>query len=268
MSLMRLAPLALLSSLGLAGTARAQASVSAEVALNSQYVWRGVTSTNRFVIQPDLSISAPVRALTFTLGAWANIEPARYDSPGDISSLGGLPGPLVTQSELYAELSGAAFGIDAALGAQVYLYPHVNDLADYNTTELYATASVESFVSPSLTVAYDVARIRGAYMEAGLARAITGERRGTVTLNVAAGFSAGQAEDPRGRDLAYFERDGLTHVDASATATLQLGRFTLMPEAHVVVAYDPLATVTAPDVSRRTKLWFGTTVSWSSGTDR
>ena len=268
MSLIRLAPLALLASLGLAKTVRAQASVSAEVALNSQYVWRGVTSTNRFVIQPDLSVSAPLRALTFTLGAWGNIEPARYDSPGDISSLGGLPGPLVTQSELYAEVSGAAFGVDAALGAQVYLYPHVNDLAQYNTTELYGTASVESFVSPSLTVAYDVARIRGAYFEAALARAITGERRGAVTLNLAAGFSAGQADDPHGRDLAYFERDGLTHVDASATGTLQLGRFTLAPEAHVVIGYDPLATVTAPDVSRRAKLWFGTTVSWSSGSDR
>jgi len=268
MSLMRLTPLALLASLGVAATVHAQASASAQVALNSQYVWRGVTSTNRFVIQPDLSVSAPFRALTFTAGAWGNIEPARYDNPDDISSLGGLPGPLVTQSELYAEVSGATFGIDAAFGAHVYLYPHVNDLADYNTTELYATASFESSVSPSLTVAYDVARIRGAYVEAALARAITGERRGAVTLSVAAGFSAGQAEDPRGRDLAYFERDGLTHVDASATGTVQLGRFSLAPEAHVVVAYDPLATVTAPDVTRRAKLWFGTTISWSSGSDR
>jgi hypothetical protein len=242
-----------------------QASVSAGVRFNSHYVWRGVTSTNRPVIQPDVSVSVPVRSVTFAAGAWGNIEPVRYDGPRDLSSLNGLPGPFITQSEAWLEMSATiAKRVEASFGAQAYLYPHVADLDEYNTVELYALASVDGFVSPSVSINYDVARIRGGYVEAGLSRGITGARSGSVTLGLSAGFSAGQAEDPTGRDLAYFERDGLSHVDASTTATFVMGRIEIAPEAHVIVAHDSLATIVAPDATRRTKLWIGTTLRWKS----
>ena len=269
---MRLTPQSSIAAIALIACARlgqAQASVTADVGLNSQYVWRGVTSTNRLVVQPDLSISAPLRGLTLTAGAWGNIEPVRYDGERDLSSLNGLPGPLVTQSEAWAEIAGTiAKRIDASFGAQGYFYPHVGDLSDYNTVELYATASVAGFVSPSVNVNYDVARIRGAYVETGLSRAVTGEAHGSLTLGIAAGFSAGQAEDPRGRDLAYFDRDGLTHFDASATGSFTLGRVSFAPEAHLIIAQDAFATVIAPDATRRAKLWFGTTMSWTTARDQ
>ena len=242
----------------------AQTTVAADVAMNGQFVWRGVTSTNRFVIQPEVTLAVPLRGSTFTLGAWGNIEPVAYTGPNDLSSLGGLPGPLVTQSDLWAELSREVRGLDAAFGAHTYLYPNVGDLAKYNTVELYASASADAFISPSLNVTYDVARIRGAYIETGLSRAITGDRHGAVNLAVLAGFSAGMAADPRGRDLAYFERDGLSHIDASASASLTIGRVSIAPEAHVIFARDPLATVISPNATRRTKLWFGTTLHWTS----
>jgi len=70
-----------------AGSARAQPSLTADLGLNSQYIWRGVTSTNRFVVQPTLTLTLPVRGLAFSAGAWGNIEPIRYDGPRDISSL-------------------------------------------------------------------------------------------------------------------------------------------------------------------------------------
>lgn len=245
--------------------AQAQPSLTVDVGLNSAYVWRGVTSTNRFVVQPDLVFSAPVRGLTLSLGAWGNIEPARYDGPGDLSSLGGLPGPLVTQSQLWAEIAGQIAGrVDASFGAEGYLYPRVGRLDDYNTVELYATASFDGFVTPSVSVSYDVGAIRGGYVEAGLARAITGERRGSVTLGLAAGFSAGQAPDARGRDLSYFDHEGPTHLDASTSASFSIGAVTLAPEAHLVIAHDALATMTGPDKFRRAKLWLGTTISWST----
>lgn len=249
--------------------AQSQVSVVADVGLNSQYVWRGITQTNRLVIQPDLSVSAPVRGLTFLVGAWGNIEPVRYDGARDLSSVYGLPSPFITQSEGWAEVSGTiAKRVDASFGAHGYFYPHVADLFDYTTVELYTAASIDAFISPSISVNYDVARIRGAYLEGTLARGITGERHGSVTLSVGAGFSAGQAQDPTERDLAYFDRDGLTHVDASATAAFSLGRVSITPEAHVIVAHDAFATVVAPDVTRRTKIWIGTTLSWTSARDQ
>jgi hypothetical protein len=248
-----------------ASIARAQVSISAETGFNSQYVWRGVTSTNRPVIQPDVSLSLPIRRLTLTAGAWGNVEPVRYDGPRDLSSLNGMPGPIVTQSEVYTELAASiANRIDVSFGAQGYFYPKVGDLADYTTLELYSTTTISAPISPTISVNYDVGPIHGAYIEAGLTRAITGEHHGSVTVGASAGLSAGQATDPRGRDLAYFDRDGLTHVDASASATVSVGAVAFTPELHVIYANDALATVVAPETTRRVKLWFGTTLHWSS----
>ena len=251
-----------------ARTAHAQPALSGDVGFNSQFIWRGVTSTNRLVIQPEMMLDAPLGALTFTVGAWGNIEPARYDGPRDLSSLGGLPGPFITQSQLWTEVSGSvAKRVDATFGVQGYLYPHVGNLADYNSVELYSNVGIDGFISPTVSINYDVARIGGAYIEAGLSRAVSGERHGAVTVGAAAGFSAGQAEDSTGRDRAYFDRDGLTHVDASAAAAFAIGRVMVAPEAHVIMAYDDLATVAAPGSKRRTKLWFGTTLRWTTARD-
>lgn len=248
-----------------ARSTQAQVSFNADFGLNSQFVWRGVTSTNRFVIQPDLSVSAPLAGVTVTLGAWGNIEPAHYDGPTEISSLGGLGGPLVTQSELWFTVERTfAERLTTSLGSSAYVYPHVGDLDAFNTVEVIGTATLEAFVSPTVTVAYDVGRIRGAYLEAGLSRAVTSEQRGEVTIGVVTAFSAGQGPHPSERDLAYYARNGLTHVDASASASFSLGRFTIAPEAHVILAKDALVRVAAPDRSRGTKVWFGSTVSWTT----
>jgi hypothetical protein len=154
--------------------------------------------------------------------------------------------------------------VDAAFAAQTYVYPHVGELAQYNTVELYASASAEGFIGPTVTVSYDVARIRGAYVETGVSRAITGERHGSVTVGFLAGLSAGQAADPRGRDLAYFDHDGITHIEASPSASFNVSHIVVEPEAHLIFAHDALATVIAPDATRRTKLWLGTTLRWTN----
>jgi hypothetical protein len=253
-----------LALVGVSASASAQRSVLAEVGFNSDFVWRGVTSTNRLVIQPDVSLSVPVRRNSFTVGAWANVEPRRYDGERDLSSLNGLPGPLVTQSEIYANFTRTIGRVDALLGTEAYFYPRVADLNEFNTVEILATVTVDALVSPTVNLSYDVGRIRGAYIETGLTRAVTSEQRGELTLGVLAGFSAGMAVDPRDRDLSYFERDGLTHVDAAASATFARGRVAISPEMHVIYARDPLTMVTEPDVTRRSKLWFGTTLSWAS----
>jgi hypothetical protein len=244
--------------------AAAQPSLYGDVGFNSQFVWRGVTSTNRLVVQPEMMFDVPVRSLTFTVGAWGNIEPARYDGPRDLSSLGGVPGPLITQSQLWAAMSETvAKRVDATLGVQGYLYPRIGNLADFDTVELYGNASIDAFISPAVSINCDIARVRGAYIEAGLSRAVTSERRGSVSVAVLAGFSAGQAEDPSGRDVAYFRRDGLTHIETSATASFPIGPIAISPEAHLIVAHDDLATVVAPDLTRRAKAWFGTTLRWT-----
>jgi hypothetical protein len=45
---------------------------------------------------------------------------------------------------------------------------------------------------------------------------------------------------------------------------LRAATVALSPEAHVIVAHDRLATVVAPDLTRRAKLGFWTTLRWTA----
>ena len=70
-----------------AAPARGQdASIGTDVGFFSSYVWRGLTLTNKFVIEPEAYVSA----YGFSGGFWFNIEPAKYNDPNDISESGGV----------------------------------------------------------------------------------------------------------------------------------------------------------------------------------
>ncbi|HYD51188.1 MAG TPA: hypothetical protein VEA99_01125 [Gemmatimonadaceae bacterium] len=265
-------PLLVAAAIGLAtlhpSVGGAQLAIDADVAFNSAYVWRGVTSTNRFVINPTLLLSAPVGKTTLTLGGWTNVEPARYDGARDLSPLEGEPGPALTSSQVWVELEREVGPATITLGITRYLYPDVADLSDtYASNEAYGTLSLGGALSPSLTLAYDVEKVRGAYVELGLARELalplSRTRRQPLALSAAAGWSAGQAEDPSAHDAAYFTRDGLTHLDLGAATTFALGGVEIEPSAHLVVARDEMARLVAPDELRRVKGWFGVSLSWS-----
>ena len=59
--------------------AAAQVTVGADLGLFSDYVWRGITYTNKFVLQPDVYLTFPAGTASITVGGWANIEPGKYD---------------------------------------------------------------------------------------------------------------------------------------------------------------------------------------------
>ena len=77
----------LIIAVGSAAPARGQdASIGTDVGFFSSYVWRGLTLTNKFVIEPEAYVSA----YGFSGGFWFNIEPAKYNDPNDISESGGV----------------------------------------------------------------------------------------------------------------------------------------------------------------------------------
>lgn len=245
---------------------QAQTSVSSAVTVASAYVWRGLTTTNRPVIQPELALSVPVRAGTLTFGGWASIEPSRYDGASDISAVYGLlPGPAFTQYSAWADFAVEFPGVTVSGGAEAYFYPDVADLAAlYNTIELSASASWSLPLEPSLSVWYDIGAVQGAYLETslGFSRQVRGL---PISVALTAGVNAGQGPDTRGGREAYFAKNGVTHVELSATAQYRFAGLTFAPTAHVIHAFDPMARMTTPTLSRGTKLWLGTTVTWSSG---
>jgi len=268
-----LAPLASLAAPVLLAAQRP--TVTADLGLYSAYVWRGVTSTNRFVLEPDVTVALPMgraRRTAVTLGAWTNIEPTRYDGAADISPLGGAPGPAATSSQLWLEARRTLGTAAVTLGATRYLYPDVGDLSTtYATNELYVVASGESLLgaalSPSFGVYYDVQKVRGAYLEGALSGDVgvpVGRGRAqAVTLSATVGYSAGQGPDARGVQAAYFAHDGLTHAELAARTALDFGAIGLAPTAHLVLGRDALVRVTSPDHSHALKAWVGATLTWT-----
>jgi hypothetical protein len=231
-------------------------------------VWRGVTSTNRFVLEPDVTVALPLdraRRTAVTLGAWTNIEPTRYDGAQDISPLGGAPGPLATSSQLWLEARRTLGAAAVTVGATRYLYPDVGDLSTtYATNELYAVASGEML---SLGVYYDVEKVRGAYLEGALSGDVgvpVGRGRAqAVTLSATVGYSAGQGPDARGAQAAYFAHDGFTHAELAARTAFDFGALGLAPTAHLVLGRDALVRVTSPEHSHALKAWVGATLTWT-----
>lgn len=253
---------ATLAALLAAPAAAAQATVTASVALNSAYFWRGITFSNRSVVQADVSLAIPVLGGSLAGGAWANYEPSTYAFPRDIS-MNAADGPDVTEVDLWAEY-GYGFGATTvAAGVLAFRFPNESGFTeDLNTTELYGRVSMDAPLSPSFTVYRDVDKVIGTYAEGSVSQSVALFDWTTVTLGALAGASWGHTPDES--ENANYARDGLTHVDLSISAPLTSGRVAITPTAHVVLGSDPVTRISEPDKESGAKAWLGVRVTWGA----
>lgn len=251
-----------------AGPAAAQVSVTADAGLLSAYVWRGVSLTNQAVAQPDLYLTVPVGGGAAVVGAWGSVDLGRYDGAGELSEGGGVAAPDLTELDLWAEYGHALGpGLRGTAGALTYLYPNMAGLtnAANRTVEIYGKLEAAALpLTPRIAAWYDVDKVDGAYLEAGVSQAVRTFPGFPITLGALAGFSAGQgvnAGDPH--EVANFEHDGFTHLDLSATGALEAGAVTIAPALHLYVLNDEFTRLTEPGQQRDVKAWAGVTLTWS-----
>lgn len=242
----------------------AQATLNADLATLDAYVWRGLTFTNRPVLQPDAYVTVAAGKGSAVAGVALNVEPVAYKGVHDLSVLGTQAGTLVTATTLWAEYTRPVGVVSATGGITGYVYPHASGVADaYNTTEVYAKVAAGGPLAPSLAAYYDFVRVRGTYVEGALHHTVPASKRVAVTLGAAAGLSAGQGTDPAGRQTAYFAGSGLTHVDLSAVATWTAGAMTVAPSIHGLLLRDPATRLTAPDERHAYRVLLGVSVGWA-----
>ena len=120
------AALLVAGTIATATPAAAQVTVGADLGLFSDYVWRGITYTNKFVLQPDVYLTIPTGPASFTAGGWFNIEPGKYDGATDISESGGESSFDVAEFDWWGEFNypyqkanftlGALAGLNAGQG--------------------------------------------------------------------------------------------------------------------------------------------------------
>jgi hypothetical protein len=262
---MRLAALAALLT---PARGSAQVVLTGDAGAFNAYVWRGVTLTNQFVVQPDLSHTVPAAGGSVVLGGWSSIDAGRYDDPSnDLSEGGGTSSFDATEIDLWAEYGRSlATQLTGTFGGILYLYPNESGLTNEvnRTIEVYGKLQAAVPLSPKLAAWYDVDKVDGLYLEGSIAQPLVAIPRFPITLGALAGFSAGQGangSDPA--EIANFEGNGLTHVDLSATGALAVGPVTVSPTLHVLILNDEFARVTKPGVTNDLKAWGGLTLTWS-----
>ncbi|MGH7510368.1 MAG: hypothetical protein ACREMZ_12985 [Gemmatimonadales bacterium] len=257
-----------LAAMGVPAAASGQVVVTSDAAAFNAYMWRGVTLTNQFVLQPDLYVTIPAGGGSFVLGGWGNIDAGQYDDPvNDLSEGGGTSSFNATEINLWAEYGHTlAPRLMGTFGGLLYLFPNELGLTNEvnRTVELYGKLQAALPLSPKLAAWYDVDKVKGLYLEGSVSQPLSGIPGFPVTLGALAGFSASQGinqDDPA--EIANFARNTLTHVDLSASGALSVGPVTVSPAVHFLVLNDELTQLTKPAVSRDVKAWAGVTLTWS-----
>jgi hypothetical protein len=248
--------------------ARGQVVLTSDAGAFNAYIWRGVTLTNQFVLQPDLYLTIPVGGGAVVLGSWGNIDAGQYDDPvNDLSEGGGTSSFNATELNLWADYThGLAPNLTGTLGGILYLFPNEAGLTNEvnRTVEVYGKLQAGIPLSPKLAAWYDVDKVEGLYLEGSISQPVVGIPGFPVTLGALAGFSASQGVNENdAAEIANFARNTLTHVDLSATGALSLGPVTVAPTVHFLILNDELAQITKPAVSKDAKVWAGVTLTWS-----
>jgi hypothetical protein len=268
---------------GLSATpAAAQTTFGLDLAANNAYFWRGLTYTNKFVLQPDAYLTIPIGPASFTAGGWGNIEPGQYNNfTNDLSEGAGVASFDLTEFDWWGEFNLPVGVATLTAGATGYIFPNdsvkvaanIANGAYYgytsanNTIEIYGKVALNVLLSPKLAVWYDVDKIDGAYFEGSIGHGIP---LGVTTLNLGAlaGFSANQGCKPDALGACTvsgnFYDDGLTHVDLSASVGIPAGPVTITPNIHGIITNDQWTKVSSPTkLNEGFKVLFGATVSWS-----
>lgn len=242
------------------------ATIGFDVGLNSIYDWRGLSLTNKPVVQPDVWLSV----YGFTGGVWVNFEPSKYDGTNDLSETGGVRSGIA-EIDYWLEYAHSFTGVDAKAGWIAYTYNKNNAGIDntFNTSEIYGQLTLSGLpITPTLAAWYDIDNVKGLYVQGQVVYGVQASPAVTINLGVLAGLSAGQEinTDPNSNESANFFNSGLTHVDFSASTSLAAGPLSIAPSFHFQVSHDPATKFNGAEPANQdksSKIWFGVTVSWS-----
>jgi len=139
----------------------------------SQYIWRGFAfSRDSLVIQPSMTVSYK----GFGVNLWGNLDTEQYaaDEADKTSNF--------NETDLTLSYDGSAGKIGYGGG---YIYYGLEGVKD--SQELYATVSVDTLLSPSLTVYKEITGLQGWYAKLGIGHSL--ELAKDISLDLGASVS-------------------------------------------------------------------------------
>ncbi len=257
--------------------AQTRVSGSADVAVSSRYVWRGITRRNDWVLQPDAILGMAWPTGSLSLGAWTNFEFSTAEPGSADIGLGERFGEANIWIQLDREFEFFDAPANVSIGSVRYFVDEsaaaVVGTTAFNTYEVYLDGRWRlGAMEPRATIWYDFDEVKGFYAELSVAQRvpILPLAVPSLYLKMQYGFSWGQeagSTDPGER--GYFTRDGLTHIDFSAEAQIYMpvGPVTdlyLTPLLHFQVNTDDATRrlSRAPEGEQGSMWWGGLSLSW------
>jgi opacity protein-like surface antigen len=157
---------------GTATAGEVKADINADVSILTDYVWRGQNYGKGGVIQPNLSIGF---ANGLSLGFWAN-----YDMDEDRYS----SSHLVNEIDYTLDYSFNAGPCGFSVGYIFYDFPRHGG----NTEEVYGGVSLDTLLTPTLTLYRDVDSIDGTYISFGVSHDLELNDQTTLSLSGSLGW--------------------------------------------------------------------------------
>jgi hypothetical protein len=261
-----------------AGPASAQATIGWDAAVFSSYVWRGLTYTNKPVLEPDLYLTVPIGKASFTAGGWANIDIGKYsDANNDISESGGTSSFNLAEFDWWGEVGVPVGGATLTAGATGYLFPNpasgcpatafVCYTKAANTVEVYGKVALPvPELNPKINAYYDVDKVKGLYVEGSVSHGFP-LGASSLTLGGLVGYNNGQQAKGSTDPSFNFAENGITHVDVFANTSFAAGPLSIAPSIHGIFGVDKGTKYTKPSNAAadntKFKVWGGVTISWS-----
>lgn len=225
----------LLLGVAFAGASKAELSVGGSVDLNGAYVWRGITVTNGFVVQPGATLAVSNRGGTLTYGVWMNAEPQTMDGANDLSQTGGAR-TGVAETDLTVAYSRPVRQTTLSGGLIAYVFDSENGAIDdaFNTEEVFAKADWTAGPgAPSLAAYADISTVHGVYLEAKSFKQIHSVAATAINATLVLGVSVGQEKQGTSDRYYNFRKSGLTHVELGIGAAHTAGPIAISPMLHL-----------------------------------
>ena len=209
------------------GNMQAQAeevSISGDIGVASQYVWRGSVQKGQPAVQGDLGVSYE----GLSVSAWFSNS---YASP-DPQTLG----KEVIEFDFTADYSGSVGDVGYSVGGIYYTYLYDSHS---NFVEAYAGISYDALISPSVTVYYTAKGVDSGFYETGdvwidlsLSTAVAGfDLSGTVS------FVSWKTEATKRPVVAGVDmyKNGVSLVQLSISKDVEAGGVTITPSIGVSI---------------------------------
>ena len=214
-------------------------SFETSVGLFTDYMFRGQNLYNGTSIQPDFKVNYDAGDYGAIWGSfWMQV-------PGENGNVG-LNNFVETDYTLNYE-----YVIDMVMlsaGNIWYRYPHDSAKENPQTHEVYVSASLDTFLAPTLTVYHDYGAYDAQYYEFNISHEIKAEALGeaSITPFATAGFASNADE--------IYEKSGLETINVGAQLDLAVGPVSVVPVINYNFKIDDYTV---------NELWAGVTLSYS-----